>query len=130
MHGRTVPLSRFIHALGIPQVGQATAKLLARHYLSYEGWKEAMIRAKDLESQAYNDLITIDGIGPSVSEDLIAFFDEPHNLKVLEELLKEVTILDEIPPKTGSSPLANKTIVFTGTLQHMTDLKLKCALNP
>ena len=84
-----------------------------------------MIRAKDPESQAYNDLITIDGIGPSVSEDIIAFFDEHHNLKVLEELLKEVTILDEIPPKTGSSPLANKTIVFTGTLQHMTRSEAK-----
>lgn len=122
---RTIPLSRFIHALGIPQVGQATAKLLARHYLSYEGWKEAMIRAKDPENEAYRDLISIDGIGPSVSEDLVAFFDEPHNLKVLEDLLKEITLLDEKPLPLGSSPLANKTIVFTGTLQHMTRSEAK-----
>ncbi|MBS0271775.1 MAG: NAD-dependent DNA ligase LigA [Proteobacteria bacterium] len=117
---RKIPLHRFIYALGIPQVGQATAKLLARHYVSYGVWKAAMIAAKDPDSEAYANLISIDGIGPSVSEDLAAFFDEPHNLKVLDDLLKEVTVLDEEPLQMGSSPLANKTIVFTGTLQHMT----------
>jgi DNA ligase (NAD+) len=116
---RTIPLHRFIYALGIPQIGQATAKLLARHYLSYKVWKEAMIAAKDPENESYRDLMSIDGIGPSVSEDLIAFFDEPHNLKVLDDLLKEVKITDEKPPQTGSSLFANKTIVFTGTLQEM-----------
>lgn len=117
---RKISLHRFIYALGIPQVGQATAKLLARHYLSYEAWKEAMIAAKDQENEAYASLISIDGIGPSVSEDLIAFFDEPHNLKVLSDLLEEVVVLDEKPLEIGSSPFANKTIVFTGTLEHMT----------
>jgi DNA ligase (NAD+) len=116
---RKIALHRFIYALGIPQIGQATAKLLARHYLSYTNWKEAMIEAKDHTSQAYETLVLIDGIGPSVSEDLIAFFDEPHNLKVLEGLLKEVRVLDEVPPSIGSSPLSGKTIVFTGALQHM-----------
>ncbi|MBY0500703.1 MAG: NAD-dependent DNA ligase LigA [Alphaproteobacteria bacterium] len=116
---RTIPLHRFIYALGIPQVGQATAKLLARHYLSYKVWKEAMISAKDPENEEYRDLMSIDGIGPSVSEDLVAFFDEPHNLKVLDDLLKEIKITDEKPPQVGSSLFANKTIVFTGTLQEM-----------
>lgn len=117
---RKIALHRFIYALGIPQIGQATAKLLARHYLSYLVWKEAMIAAKDHSSEAYETLVLIDGVGPSVSEDLIAFFDEPHNLQVLEDLLKEITILDEIAPQAGSSPLSGKTIVFTGSLQHMT----------
>jgi len=117
---RKIPLHRFIYALGIPQVGQATAKLLARHYLSYGSWEEAMIAARDPNSPAYKDLISIDGIGPSVSEDLIAFFDEPHNLEVLNALLQEVVILDEHLPTASSSPLANKTIVFTGTLEQMT----------
>jgi len=117
---RKIPFYRFIYALGIPQVGQATAKLLARHYLSYTAWKEAMIAAKDANNDAYLDLISIDGIGPSVSEDLVAFFDEPHNLEVLGALLKEVTVVDEKLPQIGSSPLTNRTIVFTGTLVHMT----------
>lgn len=122
---RKIPLHRFIYALGIPQVGQATAKLLARFYLSYINWKKAMIAAKNVESEAYADLLSIEGIGPSVSEDLIAFFDEPHNLSVLDALLKEVTVLDEPPPQLSSSPFANKIIVFTGTLQHMTRSEAK-----
>ncbi len=116
---RRISLYRFIYALGIPQIGQATAKLLARRYVSYKAWKEAMIAAKNPESEAYADLLSIEGIGPRVSEDLIAFFDEPHNLKVLEDLLKEVIVLDEKSPQISSSSLANKTIVFTGTLEHM-----------
>lgn len=122
---RKIPLHRFIYALGIPQIGQATAKLLARHYLSYTAWKDAMIAAKNHALESYETLVSIDGIGPSVSEDLIAFFDEPHNLEVLAALLQEVTILDENPPHKGSSPLSNKTIVFTGSLQHMTRAEAK-----
>ncbi len=122
---REISLHRFIYSLGIPQVGQATAKLLARHYVSYLSWKEAMILAKDQNSQAFSDLMSIDGIGPSVTEDLVAFFDEPHNLDVLEALLKEIQVLDEVLPDIGSSPFANKTIVFTGSLQHMTRSEAK-----
>jgi len=122
---RKIPLHRFIYSLGIPQVGQATAKLLARHYLSYTGWKDAMIAAKDQGGEPYAELMSIDGIGPSVSADLIAFFDEPHNLKVLDELLQEITVLNEAPPQASASPLANKTIVFTGTLDRMTRSEAK-----
>lgn len=122
---RKIALHRFIYALGIPQVGQATAKLLARHYLSYKAWKAAMIEAKDHASQAYETMVAIDGIGPSVSEDLIAFFDEPHNLEVLERLVEEVTVLDEVPPAVGSSLLSGKTIVFTGGLTHMSRSEAK-----
>lgn len=122
---RKIPLHRFIYALGIPQIGQATAKLLARHYLSYERWQAAMKEAKALESEAYLDLMSIDGVGPSVSADLIAFFDEPHNRQVLDALLKEVTIIDEQPRAASSSLFANKTIVFTGTLEHMTRAEAK-----
>lgn len=117
---RKIALHRFIYALGIPQIGQATGKLLARHYMSYTAWKEAMIAAKDHASEAFETLVLIDGIGPSTAEDLIAFFDEPHNLKVLDALLQEITVLDEVPPQVGSSPLSGNTIVFTGSLQHMT----------
>lgn len=116
---RKIPLSRFIYALGIPQVGQATAKLLSRYYLTYTEWFDAMKAAKDQTKSAYEDLMSIEGVGPSVSADLIAFFDEPHNLKVLEDLLKEITVLDEKQREVSSNPVANKTIVFTGTLTHM-----------
>lgn len=122
---RHIPLHRFIYALGIPQVGLATAKLLARHYLSYATLKEAMLAAQDHSTDAYEDLVVIDGIGPSVSEDLIAFFNEPHNLEMLDALLKEITVLDEIPQTMGLSAFTGKTVVFTGSLEHMTRSEAK-----
>jgi DNA ligase (NAD+) len=122
---RIIPLHRFIYALGILQVGQATAKLLARHYVTYRAWEKAMIEAKNPESEAYADLLSIEGIGPCVSADLIAFFDEPHNRKVLMDLLQQLTILNEEIPRVGTGPLAGKSIVFTGTLVHMTRQEAK-----
>jgi DNA ligase (NAD+) len=116
---RRIPLERFIYALGIRQVGQATARLLARNYLSLAAWRSAMTQAKDPENPAYRDLVNIDGIGPAVAADLIAFFTEPHNREVLNDLAEQVEVLDFVAPTTDS-PLAGKTIVFTGTLRSMT----------
>lgn len=125
---RHIPLHRFIYALGIPQVGQATAKLLAHRYVTYERWQNAMRAARNPTHEAYADLLSIDGIGAAVSEDLIAFFDEPHNREVLEALLKELTILQDVPQTAISTSLTHKTIVFTGTLQSMSRAEAKsCA---
>ncbi|HYD30311.1 MAG TPA: NAD-dependent DNA ligase LigA [Azospirillaceae bacterium] len=117
---RTIPLDRFIFALGIRQVGQATAKLLARNYRSLAHWRESMIAAADRESDAWRDLTSIEGIGPAVAGDVVDFFAEPHNLDVLAELARRVTVTDVEPPKVGASKVAGKTVVFTGTLETMT----------
>jgi DNA ligase (NAD+) len=117
---RRIPLDRFIHALGIPQVGQATARLLARHYGSLAAWRAAMIAAADPESAAYRDLDNIDGVGPSVAGDVVAFFAEPHNLAVLDDLEAEVAVEDFSAPEAGGSPIAGKSVVFTGSLETMT----------
>ena len=116
---RHIALDRFIYALGIRQVGQATARLLAHTYGTLDAWRAAMTAARDAESEAYGELINIDGIGPSVATDLVAFVHEAHNRTVLDEL---AAILDVAPfeQPTRDSPLAGKTIVFTGTLEHMT----------
>ena len=106
-------------------MGQATAKLLAHYYISYERWAKAMIAAKNSTSEAYTDLLSIDGIGPAVSEDLVAFFDEPHNLKVLEGLLEALTITEDVSHPTLLTPLTHKTIVFTGTLHTMSRAEAK-----
>ncbi|HYN39549.1 MAG TPA: NAD-dependent DNA ligase LigA, partial [Rhodospirillales bacterium] len=111
---RRVPLDRFVYALGIPQVGQATAKLLARHYRSLAGWRAAMIDAADPASDAYRDLGAIDGIGASVAADLVAFFAEPHNRQVLDALADEVEVEDFAGGAAAGGLLAGKTVVFTG----------------
>ena len=116
---RAVPLERLIYALGICQVGQATARLLAKTYGSLEAWMAAMIAAKDSESEAWQELTNVDGIGPSVAEDVAAYFAHPRNLSVLEDLGAQLDVADFEAPDETDSPVAGKTIVFTGSLEHM-----------
>jgi len=116
---QTIELARFIYALGIPQVGQATARLLAKQYLSLDGWADAVLKAADSGSEAYAELINIDGIGASVAGDLVAFFAEEHNRDVLKQLDELLTIQDFVSVDTSSSPVGGKTVVFTGTLEVM-----------
>ncbi|MCL2469036.1 MAG: NAD-dependent DNA ligase LigA [Alphaproteobacteria bacterium] len=115
---RTVPLDRFIFALGIRQVGEATARLLARHYKTFEAWRKAMIAAHDEDGEAWQELTGIDQVGPLVARDLAAFFAEPHNEKILDDLLNQITVR---PAQQGAqnTALAGNTIVFTGSLTTM-----------
>jgi DNA ligase (NAD+) len=123
---RRIALDRFINALGIPQVGEATARLLARHYRSLAAWRREMEAGQDPESEAYRGLIDIGGIGESMATDIIGFFAEPHNRLVLDDLAREVTVLGyERPAQRTASPLAGKTIVFTGALQAMSRSEAK-----
>jgi DNA ligase (NAD+) len=115
----TIALERFIYALGIRQVGQATAKLLARTYGSLDAWSAAMNQAGDRESEAYLSLIDIDGIGPSMADDILAFFAEPQNREILDQLDKLLTVEDALVVEASSSPFSGKTVVFTGTLTTM-----------
>jgi DNA ligase (NAD+) len=119
---REIGLDRFIYALGIHQVGEATARLLARHYGSLAAWREAMEEAaKDAESPAFQDLDNIGGIGESMAADIAAFFAEPHNIEVLNDLeAAGVSVQDYRRPVTRESPITGKTVVFTGTLEAMT----------
>jgi len=122
---RTISLDRFIYALGIRQVGQATARLLAKQYGSLSAWREAMMAAEDPDSDTYRELVDIDGIGPSVAADLSAFFAEPHNRQVLDDLQSQLNVEDFIAPQASGSPITGKTVVFTGTLKFMTRSEAK-----
>ena len=115
---RTIPLARLVYALGVRQVGQSNARLLAKHYGSYAALAEAMSQAQDPEGEAYADLIAIDGIGPSVATDLVAFFAEEHNKTVLTDLAAVLEI-EPFVQAENDSPIAGRTVVFTGTLEQM-----------
>jgi DNA ligase (NAD+) len=118
---RTIALDRFIYALGIPQVGESTARLLAKHYLSFKNFRKAMTAANQVGSEARQDLSEIDGIGPSVIDDLTAFFGEKHNVEVIDALERELKEIEEfVPIAVADSAIAGKTVVFTGTLEKMT----------
>jgi DNA ligase (NAD+) len=118
---RRIALDRLIYALGIRQVGQATAKLLARNYGTFEAWRAAMAESQDETGtgSAYADLVNIDQIGPLVAADIVAFVAEPHNQAILDALDDELEIEAAAAPATSDSPVAGKTVVFTGTLATM-----------
>ncbi|MBL8661225.1 MAG: NAD-dependent DNA ligase LigA [Candidatus Odyssella sp.] len=129
---RRIPLDKFIYALGIRQVGQATARLLAKHYRSADAWLEAMKNAQEERKEnpdemkkaeivgpSYAELRSIEQIGFGVADEIVEFFGEQHNLDALETLLGEVTVEDFVAPAAAKSPISGKTIVFTGTLTAM-----------
>ncbi len=123
---RVIALDRFINALGIPQVGQATARLVARHYRSLGQWREEMEAAQDPDSPERAQLLDVHGIGKGMASDIIGFFAEPHNRAVLDDLAGEVSVLDYDPPvQKAPSPLAGKTVVFTGSLERMSRSEAK-----
>jgi DNA ligase (NAD+) len=128
---RRITLDRFINALGIPQVGQATARLLARHYRSLDNWRREMEAAQDPADAAFAALLDVHGIGGDMAADIVGFFAEPHNRDLLADLTREVTVLDyEAPSRLGplggaASPFAGKTIVFTGGLESMSRSEAK-----
>jgi DNA ligase (NAD+) len=123
---RRIPLDRFIYALGIPQVGQQTARLLARHYRSFARWRHAMVASHDQEGDAWRELNDIHGIGEDMATDIAGFFAEKHNLALLDELLGEVEVTDYEGARVATnSPLAGKTVVFTGTLTAMSRSEAK-----
>ncbi|NKD76729.1 NAD-dependent DNA ligase LigA [Haematospirillum sp. H1815] len=121
---RTITLDRFLFALGIPQVGQATARLLARHYGSLGNLLDTLDAIPEPDedvrlSEAWLTLTGIGTIGPAVAQELLAFAREPHNRDVLRALQAEITISPVEEPDTTHSAIAGKTIVFTGTLTRM-----------
>jgi DNA ligase (NAD+) len=117
---RLVPLDRFIYALGIRHIGRENARLLARYYASASRLRTALTDAQDSESEAYRELVGIDGIGPIVALSLLAFFAEPHNQAVLQDLMDTLEIEDLVLADTSDSPVAGKTVVFTGKLETFT----------
>jgi DNA ligase (NAD+) len=117
---RAIALDRFIFALGIRHVGETTARVLARSFGSAEKLRDQMIAADShSENEAWSELTAIDGIGDVVAEAIVQFYDEQHNVDVVNALLKHVTP-QALEAVSTSSPVAGKTVVFTGALERMT----------
>ena len=116
---RTVPLDRFVFALGIRRIGAANARLLARHYNSFANWRTQMLAATSVGSDERLGLGSIIGIGPSIAEELADFFGEARNVAALDQLACELTIEDAANADNTESPISGKTIVFTGILETM-----------
>lgn len=116
---RKISSARFINALGIRHIGETNARLFASHYGDFAGFYIAVLNARDEKSQAYEDLLSIDGVGALVAQGAIDFFAEDHNREAVDRLLKEVNPQKaEAVAATGA--VADKTVVFTGKLELFT----------
>jgi DNA ligase (NAD+) len=122
---RRIGLDRFIYALGIRHVGETTGRLLARSYATIDHFLAEMELAKAHESQARAELLAIDGIGAVVAEAIIDFFAEDHNRAAVQSLLDAGVDPQPLERQETSSPVAGKTVVFTGSLETMTRQEAK-----
>jgi DNA ligase (NAD+) len=110
-NSKTTTLPRFLYALGIRDVGESTALALAQHFLSLE----------KLQVANFDELQEVPDVGPIVATHIVAFFQEPHNQKVINALLSAGVHWPDMPkPTTAVLPLTGKTVVLTGTLPTLT----------
>ncbi|MBV9735771.1 MAG: NAD-dependent DNA ligase LigA [Acidisphaera sp.] len=117
---RRISLDRFIYALGIRRIGSTNARLLARHYGSFDNWRREMLAAVGPGSEGRAELGSILGIGPAIAEELADFFGEARNVRLIDELAAELKIEDATRTEMRDSEIAGKTLVFTGSLETMT----------
>lgn len=122
---RTIELDRFIYALGIRHVGETTARMLARHYTTLDAFVTAAEAAHDRDSEPYADLVNIDGIGATAADALVEFFAESHNRDAVSALRAQVSAEDYVEEIASDTPVAGKTVVFTGTLETMSRSEAK-----
>lgn len=117
---RRMPLDRFIFALGIRHIGEVNARSLARHFGRFASWHEAMLALARGDAATRARIEGIEGVGPVITESLAEFFAEPRNVQLVEELARAVEVEPiAAPAPAPQSPLAGKTVVFTGELARM-----------
>lgn len=121
---RRIGLDRFVNALGIRHVGETTARLLARHYGSFEALRQAMDELAAGGEEAAAALVAIDGVGEVVVGALADFFQEPHNREIVAGLA-DMLVFQALEEAAEEGALAGRTVVFTGTLEAMTRQEAK-----
>ena len=116
---KKVSLEKFIYSIGIPQVGQRTSNLLAKHFKNFDNWFESVKSLSLGNLNIYNKYINIDGIGPDVVNDIKKFF-EKEKIEIVKKLSKSLEKIEEYKfEKKINSKLSEKIIVFTGSLENM-----------
>ena len=121
---RKIGLGRVIFALGIRHVGEAASNILAAHYQEWSVFADAMRAAHD-GNCAMDELMSIDGVGPVMARSLTITFQQQAERDSIDRLIAHLNIQPADRPITDGSPVAGKTVVFTGTLEKMTRAEAK-----
>ena len=121
---RKIGFARLLFALGIRHVGEQAGKLFANYYLSWEAFVSAVRAAEDESGAAWAELLSIDGVGEVMARALVMAFAQEHERESIERLVGELEI-EDAEAVASDSPVAGKTLVFTGTLEKMTRAEAK-----
>ena len=122
---RRIGLGRVVFALGIRHVGEQASNLLARHYGTWQALAQAMTEAAAQDGPAWDDLLAIDGVGQVLAASLVSALNNPAERASIDRLVAHLDIQPAERPLTDGSPVAGKTVVFTGTLEKMTRAEAK-----
>ena len=122
---RKVGFGRVLFALGVRHIGEAASNLIAAHYGTLQALETAMDQAALLEGEAWDELIGIDGVGSVMASSLVHAFCQNSERAAIDRLVAHLDISEVIPFDTSDSPVAGKTVVFTGTLELMSRAEAK-----
>lgn len=122
---RKIPLARLLFGLGIRHVGEAASNMIALHYGTWDALAQAMDSARDREGPAWEDLVGIDGMGAVMAGSLVGAFAQEAERASINRLVSQLDVQEAVRADTTGSPVAGKTVVFTGTLEKMTRAEAK-----
>lgn len=122
---RKIPFGRLLFALGIRHMGEAASNLIATHYGNWGDFERAITSAAGFEGPEWDDLLGVDGVGEIMARALISAFAQKAERASIDALVAQLDIQEAKRPDTAGSPVAGKTVVFTGTLEKMTRAEAK-----
>ena len=122
---RDIPFRKILFGLGIRHVGDASAGLIAGHFGTWQALETALATAEIGTGPAWDDLLGIDGVGAVMATSLIAAFQNSAERASIDRLIAQLRVQDAVVATAGNSPVAGKTVVFTGTLARMSRAEAK-----
>lgn len=122
---RKIGLARLIFGLGIRHVGEAASNMIALHYGTWEALTRGVDGAASLEGAAWDDLLAIDGMGAVMAGSFVGAFAQSAERASIDRLVAQLQVQEAKRADTSGSPVAGKTVVFTGTLEKMTRAEAK-----
>ena len=122
---RTIGFARVLFALGIRHVGEVGANLLAGHYKKWSKLIEALDQAQNSQSEAWAELLSIDGVGEVMAQSLVSAFQSPSERAAIDRLCAWLEITDAETIAAQDHVITGKTVVFTGSLEKMSRAEAK-----
>ncbi len=122
---REIQFGRLLFALGIRHMGEAASNLIANHYGTWGDFEHAVTSAADFQGPEWEDLLSVDGVGEVMARALVSAFAQEAERASIDALVAQLEVQEAKRPDAEGSPVAGKTVVFTGTLEKMTRAEAK-----